>query len=194
MKRLTEGSTCETAARGKGVHHTGRRREKRKAGPSPFSNSDALLAQLMISFGWHTLRHNHTTSCQIWRPGSKTPRAANAWASTAAAGRGQTIRALFWVWCSGDVAKSPSQLAASEMGNPTLLQSPAPHSSLLTKALVWLLRGSDWELGLFRVSLQQTQMTAGTLLSAQGRKTKQWSTLTYTKMSSETFFYKIYLL
>lgn len=115
VKELAEGRGCITQAG---------EEKKREAGPSPFSNTDALLAQLMICCGWHTLRHDHTISCQIWRPGTKTLRAAKPWASTAAVGRGQAIKTLFRVWCSGDAAKPPSQLAASEIGNPTLPSVP----------------------------------------------------------------------
>lgn len=188
--------------RGKGMHHTGRRREGREARPSSFSNSDPLLAQLMISFGWHVLRHNHTISCQIWRAGAKTLRAATSWASTATAGRGQTIKTFLRVWCSGDCSQTTLTACCLQNGKSHPPFSPLPHTPPCWQKHLcdFSDRGLDWELVFcfpgfdFNQTDFQTQLTTGTSLPTQGRKGLRWSKLTCTKMSGETFFCKISFL
>lgn len=194
--------TSARVGRGKGMHHTGWRREERGPRPSSFSKSDPLLAQLMISFGWHVLRCNHTISSQILRAGTKTPRAATSRASTAAAGRGQAIRTLLRVWCSADCSQTTLTACCLWNGKSHPPFSPLPHTPPCWQKHLcdFSDRGLDWELVFcfpgfdFNQTDFQTWLTTGTLLPAQGRKGLWWSKLTYAKMSSEVFFCKISFL
>lgn len=193
--------TSARVGRGKGTHHTGRRREEWEARPSSFSKSDPLLAQL-ISFAWHVLRRDHTIRWQIWRAGTKTRRAATSWASTATAGRGQTIETFLWVWCSGDCSQTTPTTCCLRNGKSHPPFSPPPHTPPCWQKHLcdFSDRGLDWKLvfGLpgfdFNQTDSQTQLTAGTFLPAQGGKRLLWSKLTCAEMSGETFFCKISFL
>lgn len=135
----------------------------------------------------------HTISCQIWGGSTKKLRAAASWASTAAAGRGQTIRAIGCgaVMIAGE---PPWQLAASKMGNPTL---PSVLRITLLSPPCWQKhlwdfsdRGLGWKLGFCLPGFDCNQIDLQTQLP-RGGKGQPCSKLRCTEMSSETFSCKI---
>lgn len=179
VKELAEGRECIT--------QTG---EEREAGRSPFSSSDALLAQLMISFGWHTFRHNHTLAVRYegleprhWE--QQTPEPAQQQLE-------EDTQSGPCFGCGAVVMQPnhPHSLLPLKWEIPPSF-SPLPHTPPCWQK--HSCDSSEDQIGnqsLTGFHSQQTQMTAGTLLPAQGTKGQQWSTLTCTKTPSETFFYR----
>lgn len=133
----------------------------------------------MIRFGWHTLRHNHTISCQYegleprhWK--QQTPEPAQQQLEEE---NQDFVSGVVWWWCS------QTTLTACCLWNgkshpllvpcPTLL--PADKSTCVTSQRIILgIRSLQ--------GFTPTDSDNCRNITAQGRKGQQWSTLTWTNV------------